>query len=62
MKLDLRTNATVVDDAFRFVSNRTNEMLRPSISATSINYFATTTTTTTIHSEYGQAIQSSSWK
>ena len=39
------------------------------ISATSINYFATTTTTTititittTTHSEYGQAIQSSSWK
>jgi predicted transcriptional regulator len=30
MKLDLLTNATVVDDAFRFVSNRTNEMLRPS--------------------------------
>src|ERR671927_353205 len=30
MKLDLLTNATVVDDAIRFVSNRTNEMLRPS--------------------------------
>jgi hypothetical protein len=30
MKLDLLTNATVIDDAIRFVSNRTNEMLRPS--------------------------------
>ena len=30
MKLDLITNATVVDDAFRLVSNRTNEMLRSS--------------------------------
>jgi hypothetical protein len=30
MKLDLLTNATVVDDAIRFVSNRSNEKLKPS--------------------------------
>jgi hypothetical protein len=30
MKLDLLTNATVVEDAIRFVSNRTNEKLRSS--------------------------------
>ena len=30
MKLDLLTIVTVVDDAFRFVFNMTNEMLRPS--------------------------------
>src|SRR5690349_19265770 len=30
MKLDLLTNATVIDDAIRFVSNRTNETLKPS--------------------------------
>src|ERR671933_634375 len=30
MKLDLLTNATVVEDNIRFVSNSTNEMLRPS--------------------------------
>jgi hypothetical protein len=30
MKLDLLTNATVVDDAIRFVSNRLHGKLRPS--------------------------------
>ena len=30
MKLELLTNASVVEDDIRFVSNRTNEMLRPS--------------------------------
>jgi hypothetical protein len=30
MKLDLLTNATVVDDAIRFVSTRSNEKLKPS--------------------------------
>ena len=30
MKLDLLTNVTVVDDAIRFVSNRSNENLKPS--------------------------------
>src|SRR5689334_20566633 len=30
MKLDLLTNATVVDDAIRFVSDRSNEKLKPS--------------------------------
>jgi hypothetical protein len=30
MKLDLLTNATVIDDAIRFVSNRTYETLKPS--------------------------------
>src|ERR687883_1292541 len=30
MNLDLLTNATVVDDAIRFVSNRSNENLKPS--------------------------------
>ena len=30
MKLDLLTNATVVDDAIRFVSNKSNEKLKPS--------------------------------
>jgi hypothetical protein len=30
MKLDLLTNATVVDDAIRFVSNRSNEKLKSS--------------------------------
>src|ERR687883_155136 len=30
MKMDLLTNATVVDDAIRFVSNRSNENLKPS--------------------------------
>ena len=30
MKLDLLTNATVVDDAIRFVSNRSNEKLERS--------------------------------
>jgi hypothetical protein len=29
MKLDLLTNATVVDDAIRFVSNVSNEKLNP---------------------------------
>ena len=29
MKLDLLTNATVVDDAIRFVSTRSNEKLKP---------------------------------
>jgi hypothetical protein len=28
MKLDLLTNATVVDDAIRFVSTRSNEKLK----------------------------------
>jgi hypothetical protein len=28
MKLDLLTNATVVDDAIRFVSSKTNENLK----------------------------------
>src|ERR687883_1629805 len=30
MKMDLLTNTTVVDDAIRFVSNRSNENLKPS--------------------------------
>ena len=30
MKLDLLTNATVVDDAIRFVSNRSKEKLKSS--------------------------------
>jgi hypothetical protein len=30
MKLDLLTNATVVDDAIRFVSNKSKEELKPS--------------------------------
>jgi hypothetical protein len=30
MKLDLLTNATVVDDAIRFVSSKTNEKIKPS--------------------------------
>jgi hypothetical protein len=30
MKLDLLTNATVVDDAIRFVSDRSKEKLKPS--------------------------------
>jgi hypothetical protein len=30
MKLDLLTNATVVDDAIRFVSHRSNEKLKSS--------------------------------
>jgi hypothetical protein len=30
MKMDLLTNATVVDDAIRFVSNRSNEKTKPS--------------------------------
>jgi hypothetical protein len=30
MKLDLLTNATVVDDAIRFVSNRSDERIKPS--------------------------------
>jgi IS30 family transposase len=30
MKLELLTNATVIDDAIRFVSNSTNEKLKPS--------------------------------
>jgi hypothetical protein len=29
MKLDLLTNATVVDDAIRFVSSKSNENLKP---------------------------------
>ena len=32
MKLELLTNATVVDDAIRFVSQKSNERLKPSIS------------------------------
>jgi hypothetical protein len=30
MKLDLLTNATVVDDAIRFVSSKTKENIKPS--------------------------------
>jgi hypothetical protein len=33
MKLDLLTNATVVDDAIRFVSDRSKEKLKPSSSS-----------------------------
>ena len=32
MKLDLLTNATVVDDAIRFVSSKSKEMLRHDLS------------------------------
>jgi hypothetical protein len=32
MKLDLHTNATVVDDAIRFVSRRSKERLKSSVS------------------------------
>jgi hypothetical protein len=32
MKLDLLTNATVVDDAIRFVSVKSKEKLKPSVS------------------------------
>lgn len=33
MNLELLTNATVVDDAIRFVSDRSNEKLKPSASS-----------------------------
>jgi hypothetical protein len=36
MKLDLLTNATVVDDAIRFVSNRSNHKLKPRVIAVKV--------------------------
>ena len=38
MKLDLLTNATVVDDAIRFVSQKSKENLNPPPSSTDENY------------------------
>ena len=37
MKLDLLTNATVVDDAIRFVSQKSKEKLKPSANDSKYN-------------------------